>query len=1094
MDTVEERPGSQLSLRLLGGWSAELRPGSALVLPGRKIQALLAYLALHAGRPQPRAKLTALLWGDHNERLAGQSLRTALYLIKRALGPHAGEILQVDGDAVALRAPWVEVDAAEFARLAAEGGAASLQRAVALYGGELLEGLEVESARFEDWLRPERERLYELAIESFGKLLAREIREGRDEAAVQTAVRLLGLEPAEEAVHRTLMRLYDRLGRRAAALRQYQLCVGVLRRELSSEPEAETTELYLDILQGRAAEPVGARVAPVRAAAARRGQRPAASATAEVPLVGRAAEVRSLLAALESAQGGAGCLVVIAGEAGIGKTHLLAELPRVARQRGCRVLTGHCYQTEQVLPFRPFIEALRQGGIARETDALASLSSQASAELARLFPELSGTGPSSPTTPESRGALFEAICDLLGRMGGRQPLVLALEDIHWADEMTLRLLAFAARRLATRRVLLVATLREEDVEEAPGLGQVLSELAREPSVRRLALEALSAAETRELVAVLGQVPGDEERTAERAARVWQASRGNPLVVVETLREILDHVGPGAGEDPPVPVRVRELIEARLARLAEPVRQIVGVAAVAGEPVDFELLTRAGGMSERDTAEAVERLIRRRILQSAGERFEFSHERVRHVAYETLLVARRRALHRAVGEALEARHAGGSGEADDRLAHHFVQARLANPAVTYLARFAETARRRHALDEALRSLDQALGLVGELPEPERDGRHLELLMQKAFVLANLIRYREVFDLLAPHRARVEALGDPQIAGPYFFRLGMACMQRGDRDQAGELAQRALEEGSRGGDLATVGMARYLLSLRCYWVGRDFAEGAAHARQAIELLERVGEAHYRGWAYYVLACHLLHLGDFEGAMEAAAQPEIIAERLGEPRLRRMGCLQGLICATLGDWEAGVRHCERTLERGADSLLGGATLCFLGFAYSQGGDSTRAVAALEEGVQAIRDLGIRWTEARFLSFLADAYLFKGDVELARESATRAHALAVETDYAWGVAWAERSLGRALLAAGDLDPAEPHLRAARARFEAVGGRFEVARTSFHLAELLHRAGRAEECRDALAAAREDFRALGAPRWEARAAALELQLAGAPA
>jgi tetratricopeptide (TPR) repeat protein len=210
--------------------------------------------------------------------------------------------------------------------------------------------------------------------------------------------------------------------------------------------------------------------------------------------------------------------------------------------------------------------------------------------------------------------------------------------------------------------------------------------------------------------------------------------------------------------------------------------------------------------------------------------------------------------------------------------------------------------------------------------------------------------------------------------------------------------------------------------------------------------------------------------------------------------MGCLQGLICATLGDWEAGVRHCERTLERGADSLLAGATLCFLGFAYSQGGDSTRAVAALEEGVQAIRALGIRWTEARFLSFLADAHLFKGDVEQARASATRAHALAVETDYAWGVAWAERSLGRALLAAGDLEPAEPHLRAARARFEAVGGRFEVARTSFHLAELLHRAGRAEECRAALSLAREGFRTLGAPLWEARATALERQLAGAPA
>ena len=249
--TPTRHDSPRLSLSLLGPWSAALRPGSALVLPGRKTQALLAYLALSPGAPQPRVRLMTLLWGEQEERLAGQSLRRALYLIRRALGA-AEDLLIAAGDTVGLEAAAVDVDVREFERLAAVDDPDGLEQALALYRGELLEGLDVGSAEFEDWLRGQRERMFEVAVQVGGQLLARQTRGGRLEPAVQTAVRLLALEPAEEPVHRALMRLYARLGRRAAALRQYQLCVEVLRREHRVEPEAETTELYLEILQGHA--------------------------------------------------------------------------------------------------------------------------------------------------------------------------------------------------------------------------------------------------------------------------------------------------------------------------------------------------------------------------------------------------------------------------------------------------------------------------------------------------------------------------------------------------------------------------------------------------------------------------------------------------------------------------------------------------------------------------------------------------------------------------------------------------------------------------------------------------------------------------
>jgi DNA-binding SARP family transcriptional activator len=1066
----------RLSLTLLGPWSAALRPGSALVLPGRKAQALLAYLALSPGAPQPRGRLMTLLWGEQEERLAGQSLRRALYLIRRALGV-AEDLLISAGDTVGLEAGVVDVDVREFERLAGLDDADGLEQALALYRGELLEGLDVGSAGFEDWLRGQRERLYEIAVQVAGQLLARQTRAGRLEPAVQTAVRLLALEPAEEPVHRALMRLYARLGRRAAALRQYQLCVEVLRREHRVEPEAETTELYLEILPGHA--PPG--LAERRAATV--------GPAAEAPLMGRAAEMAALLQALDDAGGGAGRLVVIAGDAGIGKTRLLAELPQAARQRGGRLLSGHCYQTEQVLPFRPFIEALRQGGLAGEGDAVADLAAPVRAELARLFPELGAAPTTAATTAEARAWLFEAVADLLGRLADRQPLVLTVEDIHWADEMTLYLLAFLARRIAARRLLIVATVREEDVEDAPGLGLVLAELSREGLARRILLSALSEVETAELVSALGHARPGEDRTAQRAARVWQASRGNPLVVVETMRELLEHPAVETDEDPPIPSRVRELIATRLGRLGEPTRQIMAVAAVAAEPSSFELLAGAGGMSERETAEAVERLVRRRVLQSAGELLEFSHERVRQVALELLLPARRRALHRAVGETLETLHAGGTGELDDRLAHHFVQARMPDKAVTYLTRFAETARRRHALDEAARSLDQAAALADQLPGPDGERRRIDLLLRKAFVLAIRTRYQEVFDLLAPHEARVGDLRDPAIAGPYYFRRGIACLHLRETDRANDLARRALEEGTRCGDRETMGRAHYVQSLRLHWLGHGFEDGVAHARRAVVLLEQAADAHYHGWAYYTLAHHLYYLGAFGPALDAAAQPEAIADRFHEPRLASLGCLMGLICATRGDSEAGVRHCQHAVARSNDPVVAAASRACLGHAYALGGDAPHAIAELTAAIEGLHAAGAASGEARFLGCLADAYLLDGAVTLAHDTAMRALALSEALGHPWSRAWAERSLGRAALASGDRGGGERHLRTALEQFDALKGRFEAARTGVDLAGLLHGGGRRVEARDALDAARTAFTALEVPIWEARAVDLGRRL-----
>ena len=316
---------ARLEIKLLGGFEAYLQGGAALVLPTRKTQALLAYLALPLGQSHPREKLATLLWGDMQNAQARGNLRNALSRIKKALPRAARACLVFDGASVSLDPSAVDVDVARFERLVADGSADALGQVTALYRGDLLAGVVLSERPFEEWLTAERERLHELAIQGLGRLFAHQQQADAHEPAVQTGLLLLALDPLQEPVHRAVMRLYARLGRREAALRQYHLCMDVLKRELGTPPETETTQLHRQILRTRAVPP------------GRAGESSPAGGTAPPPtatpptnlpaptaeLIGRAAavaEVRELLAVHR--------LVTLVGTGGIGKTRLSLEVAR----------------------------------------------------------------------------------------------------------------------------------------------------------------------------------------------------------------------------------------------------------------------------------------------------------------------------------------------------------------------------------------------------------------------------------------------------------------------------------------------------------------------------------------------------------------------------------------------------------------------------------------------------------------------------------------------------------------------------------------------------------------------------------------------
>lgn len=240
-----------LRLALLGGFEAALASsGIPVVLPTKKAQALLAYCALQSGQAHQREKLATLLWGETGEANARNSLRQTLFVLRSALGESGSSILRIGRDTLGTDSHAIDVDVLSFERLAAERTPQSLEQAAALYRGDLLEGFVVDEDPFEEWLLQERERLRDLAMETLARLLQHQRVEGTARAAIQTARRLLALDPLQEAVHQILMRLLLQVGRPDEALNQYQACSRVLKRELGFEPEDETTQLRDTIVDG----------------------------------------------------------------------------------------------------------------------------------------------------------------------------------------------------------------------------------------------------------------------------------------------------------------------------------------------------------------------------------------------------------------------------------------------------------------------------------------------------------------------------------------------------------------------------------------------------------------------------------------------------------------------------------------------------------------------------------------------------------------------------------------------------------------------------------------------------------------------------
>jgi class 3 adenylate cyclase len=567
-------------------------------------------------------------------------------------------------------------------------------------------------------------------------------------------------------------------------------------------------------------------------------------------LVGRQEELSQLEDALLSANRGDGRFVLVAGEAGIGKTRLATELTRRARKLGCGVLWGSCSEVELSLPYLPFVEAIGNQLGEHDLGAVRADLGSMAAELAQLFPQLGdGAPPAAPGDPtQAKLRMFESVVTLLEQWARERGLLLVLDDVHWADSSTRHLLDYAARRLVRSRVMLLATYRSDELDRRHPLTRTVQVWQRTGLAETVTVKPITPEHVAQMIAAILDA---EDVSAELATLVHARSEGNPFVLEELLREAVDRrdiVRTDAGWDRgPIdslrlPETVREAVLLRLGRLDAVHVDVLRAAAVLGRSFDYGLLVEVSEADEGAVLAALEAAVAQQLVEEdaeASDRYSWRHALTQEAIAGDTVVPKRQRIHSRAADALQA--SGGSAIA---VAGHLLGAGRADEAVGACFQAAEEAERSVGFREAAELLERVLPHVADPPE-------LALLLSR---IGRLRWYNgepaAAEQLLVEGVRQLDELGLTREAAQARIQLGR-CQWELDQPGAAmeqyEQARVALEREGPSADLALA----YLRIAGIHAFQMDFDQCRAAAERAVEIAEQASADFERLWALSFVA---------------------------------------------------------------------------------------------------------------------------------------------------------------------------------------------------------------------------------------------------
>ncbi|MER5436326.1 AAA family ATPase [Streptomyces sp. NPDC002588] len=813
--------------RIISGTDSDAMPQ-----PSRAV-ALLGYLVLRTGMAQSRQHLAAVFWPDSGEAQARTNLRRELHHLRLLLGPDPSLVIGI-ATLAWCDSPSCRVDvrvfrterAAAMAAWAAgdrPGFLAHAAAAIGEYRGELAPG------SFDDWVIDERERLRRECVDLCDLAVTGWHEAGDLFRAVEVARFRIRLEPHEETGYRRLMELQMEAGDRAAAMSTYHRCASVLEQELDMAPSPDTESLVARLL------------APLPASSHRSEsvETRARLGSAGLSLVGREAEFAALTRCWRQAADGRSGLVVVSGEAGIGKSRLVAEVAAMAAAEGAVVATARCFGLQGQIALAPIADWLRGPAVRA---AVSTLDPVWRTEVERLVPrrearppdEAAGQPSGARRTPSAEG--LRAMADAWQRhrffeglaravLGAARPTLLVLDDLQWCDQETMAWLAFLLGFADGSPVLVAATVRTDELADNQDVSATLKALRSAGSVTEVALSPLERDQTAELAeSVLGRPLAPAQRRL-----LYAATGGFPLFVVEASRSLPGVGAPDASEPG---ADLTAVLRRRLELPSPAAREVAGLAAALGRDFSLDLLSEASDLDCDTLVRAVDELWRHRILRVQRTGYDFSHDLLRDAAYASVSPARRWLLHRRLAQGVELLYSGGLDEVAAMLAEQYDRGGRPDRALHYFARAAEVAAGTFAHAEAVRLYRRCLVLVARLSGRERDVRELEVLQAMSAPLTASQGYssREVQKALEKSVSLAERLNKPAQLLAGLVGLWSVCFVQGRIALGHKVATRALSLAEADRELA--GQAHFAFAGGATSLGRP-ASAIPHFDLALEL---------------------------------------------------------------------------------------------------------------------------------------------------------------------------------------------------------------------------------------------------------------------
>lgn len=969
-----------LEIRLFGSPQVVVDGKPQSKIPTRKSVLLLARLVLNRSKPQDRNALAFDLWPDVPEARARRNLNTEVWRLKQTLG----EAIVADSKSVQF-APEDDcfVDVQSFEAVAVDVPIEELEKAIANYHGDFLAGY------YDDWVLVKRESYQECLMQYLDQCARHYQSNASPRKAIEYVRRILFYNPLHEESHQRLMRLFVQAGDFASAIQQYHQCTELLERELGLKPMPETETLFQRI--ATESETQTGHPSPI--------------VQPEKVFVGRRDAVRELNLKWAEVLQGRMQSVIVTGESGIGKTRLVEHWLEGIRHHGI-LLSGHCYEVDQRVPFRPIVEMFRSAVQVYGHAELNDLPAIAMNEISNVIPDFQLAPPKTESTELPPAQAHERLVNSLATglcawSSPEKPLVVFLDDMQWADDETMDVVRALFVRDDRSPMLLIATHRPDPLTVVADRSKRLADVES----ATLTLDPLSRSEVGELIRKMGNL---SDAPKEFAESIYAETEGNPLFVVESLRGLFDsgHLSTNAdgiwsvaldrhGTDlPRLPLssNLRQTILKRVERLNADQRELLALAAVIGKGFDVEFLRSVTSLTDAVVQDALAGLSRYGLIrETSSAQFDFCHVKIQEVLFAAMTDSKRRALHLQVASQLEAMEADDASKPFEQMAYHFQQGGDEKRALDFFARAGEQAMKLHAYKVGAGHFASAVLLCNDSASP---AARFELRMKLYTCLWTIESDHEKLQaILDEARKDAEQIGRLDNLARVYFYIGINLVSRGLWDEARETLQRALELSVESGLQDCEMQARIeLANIHGHLLQNE--EALQHATEGLRIARQLQDFRMEGRARWDIiersATPAEQARDGSSIIDEAMQKNAVAliidlgsESVGV--LWRAGDLGGAI--SLGE-----RILEYGRQRGIEKVLTRSVQRALSRVYCEIGEYEHAHELAKGSLRESRLSNYRYGEMRALVCLASSEAAMGNLEEAMTGFRRASDLCAQ------------------------------------------------------------------------------------------------------